>query len=171
MSDISWGCRKHVTVWKKKCAETKGKKKQKIENVQKWFSKRVMEIIMSRNRKKNSYYSIFKSGYLTRISAPSPTIYRISSFNKETNKQKKKKFTEYSGDYTNKAYQWLYLEWWFIICTLEKCCQLLMLHVKEKKNEWKKKKKVKTNPSKRRIFSKQALCYFRVCCQFRPDIL
>lgn len=49
-----------------------------------------MEIIMSRNRKKNSYYSIFKSGYLTRISAPSPTIYRISSFNKETNKQKKK---------------------------------------------------------------------------------
>lgn len=56
--------------------------------------------------KKNSYYSIFKSGYLTRISAPSPTIYRISSFNKETNEKKKKiKFTEYSGDYTNKAYQ------------------------------------------------------------------
>lgn len=104
----------------------------------------------------------FKSDYLMRISAP--TIYRISSFNKK--KKKKVQITEYSGDYTNKAYQWLYLEWWFIICTLEKRCQLLMLHVKEK-NEWKKQSENKSVEEKN--FLEASVCVIFVRFESRRD--
>ena len=66
------------------------KRKQKIEKMYKNdFLSASWKLLCLGTEKKNSYYSIFKSGYLTRISAPSPTIYRISSFNKQTNKQKK----------------------------------------------------------------------------------
>lgn len=55
---------------------------------------------------------LFKSGYLIKVSLP-PQFIGFSSF------KKKYGLTKYSEDYTNKAYQWLYFEWWFIICTLE----------------------------------------------------
>lgn len=145
------------------------KRKIQIKNVQNGLLGTLLNLLRLKIEKKKEKWNwiqiivSFKSDYLTRISAP--TIYRISSFNKK----KKVQITEYSGDYTNKAYQWLYLEWWFIICILEKCCQLLMLHVKEK-NEW-KKNKVKTNPSKRRIFSKQVFVSFSCVSNFDETLL
>lgn len=82
-------------------------------------------------------------------------------------KKKKVQITEYSGDYTNKAYQWLYLEWWFIICILEKCCQLLMLHVKEK-NEWKKKQSENKSVEEKN-FLEASVCVIFVRFEFRRD--
>lgn len=97
---------------------------------------------------------LFKSGYLIKVSLP-PQFIGFSSF------KKKYGLTKYSEDYTNKAYQWLYFEWWFIICTLElsafnvTCKNKTKTKTKKKKrNEWKK------YPSKRKKFSRSSVVLF-----------
>lgn len=121
-----------------------------------------MEILRPETKEKKKKWNqirinsvLFKSGYLIKVSLP-PQFIGFSSF------KKKYGLTKYSEDYTNKAYQWLYFEWWFIICTLELSAFNVTCKNKTKTKTKKKKKWMKKiSVEEKKIFSKQrCIIYF-----------
>lgn len=100
---------------------------------------------------------MFKSGYLIKVSLP-PQFIGFSSF------KKKYGLTKYSEDYTNKAYQWLYFEWWFIICTLE--LSAFNVTCKNKTKTKKKKEMNEKNIRRREKNFLEAALYYLLFVRF-----
>lgn len=123
-----------------------------------------MEILRPETKEKKKKWNqirinsvLFKSGYLIKVSLP-PQFIGFSSF------KKKYGLTKYSEDYTNKAYQWLYFEWWFIICTLE--LSAFNVTCKNKTKTKKKKEMNEKNIRRREKNFLEAALYYLLFVRF-----